>query len=122
MREDRDNVGPLPPEEDSGNQPEFVSADIEDYASPGRISMWVIGPHVRNGSPMRLRRHMIPVVQRLLGSVMTFSELLERSSRNHVHVVMFAYCKPEFKKEREFRISNFAIQNSQFKIRFAIPY
>jgi hypothetical protein len=32
MREDRDNVGPLPPEEDSGNQPEFVSADIEDYA------------------------------------------------------------------------------------------
>jgi len=99
MREDRDNVDSLPPEEDSGNQPESVSADIEDYARPNRISMPVISPHVRNTQPVRFCRNVIPVVQGLLGGAVTFSKLLERSSRNHMHVVMFAYRKPTFKSE-----------------------
>jgi hypothetical protein len=101
MRENRDNVDPLPQEEDSGNQPEFVSADIEDYARPDRISMWIISPHVRNTQPMRLRRHVIPIVQRRLGGAVTFSKLLERSSRNHVHGAMFAYCKRAFNRKEQ---------------------
>jgi hypothetical protein len=75
MRQDRDHVNLVRREEDSGNEPEPVSADVEDYASSNQVGMRISRADFRQILPVRFLSYAIPVIKRLNGLFMNLAEL-----------------------------------------------